>query len=89
MREKFFARRRGATRALIEHGEASGQLRPDLDPELVIDMLFGPIVFRLFNGIEPLNADTATALADMALRAIVAEAGTEVAPARKRSKGRG
>ena len=73
LREKFFAKRRGATHALIEHGIASGQLRPDLDPELVIDLLFGPIVFRLFNGIEPLNAGTATALAEMALRAIVPE----------------
>jgi hypothetical protein len=52
-------------------------------------MLFEPIVFRLFNGIEPLNVDTATALARMALRAIVAEAGNEVPPTRKRSKGRG
>lgn len=89
LREKFFARRRDATRALIEHGKASGQLRSDLDPDLVIDMLFGAVAFRLFNGIEPLDADTATALADMALRAIAAEAGSEVAPARKRSKGRG
>ncbi len=89
LREKFFAKRRDATHALIEHGQASGQLRPDLDPQLVIDMLFGPIVFRLFNGVEPLNADMATALADMALRAIVAESGSEVPPARKRSRGRG
>jgi AcrR family transcriptional regulator len=89
LREKFFAKRRGATHALIERGKASGQLRPDLDPDLVIDMLFGPIVFRLFNGIEPLNADTSTALADMALRAIVAKAGSQAPPAREQSTGRG
>jgi len=89
LREKFFAKRRGATHALIEHGKASGQLRPDLDPELVIDMLFGPIVFRLFNGTEPLNADTATALAAMALRAIAAETGSAGPPARERAKDRG
>jgi AcrR family transcriptional regulator len=89
LREKFFAKRRDATRALIESGKASGQLRPGLDPDLVIDMLFGPIVFRLFNGIEPLNADTATALADMALPAIVAEAGSQPPPAREQSQGHG
>jgi hypothetical protein len=33
--------------------------------------VFGPIVFRLFNGITPLDADGAAALARMALRAIV------------------
>ena len=57
--------------SLVEQGKAAGQLRPDLDSELVIDLLFGPIVFRLFNGLEPLDPDGATALARMALRAIV------------------
>ena len=71
LREKLFAKRRTAKAALIERGKADGQLRPDLDTELAIDLLFGPIVFRLFNGITPLDADGAAALARMALRAIV------------------
>jgi AcrR family transcriptional regulator len=71
LREKFFAPRRAGTAALIEQGKASGQLRADLDAELAIDLLFGPIVFRLFNGIQPLDADGAAALARLALRAIV------------------
>lgn len=71
LREKFFAPRRAGTAALIEQGKADGQLRLDLDTDLAIDLLFGPIVFRLFNGIQPLDADGAAALACMALRAIV------------------
>lgn len=72
LREKFFAKRRTDTLALVEHGKTSGQLRADLDAELVIDLLFGPIVFRLFNGLGPLEAGHAAQLAQMALRAIVA-----------------
>ena len=72
LREKFFSPRRTATVALIDEGKSSGQLRADLDSELVIDLLFGPIVFRLFNGVEPLSPDGAAELATMALRAVVA-----------------
>ena len=71
LREKFFSQRRNATVALIEQGKSSGQLRQDLDSELVIDLLFGPIVFRLFNGVEPLSPEGAAELATMALRAVV------------------
>lgn len=71
LRERFFAQRRTATAALIEQGKADGQLRPDVDTELAIDLLFGPIVFRLFNGLAPLDADGAATLASLALRAIV------------------
>lgn len=73
VREKFFAARRTDTAALIEQGKADGQLRADLDTELAIDLLFGPIVFRLVNGIGALDADGAAALARMALRAVVAD----------------
>lgn len=75
LREKFFAKRRADTAALIEQGKANGQLRADLDTDLAIDLLFGPIVFRLFNGIVPLDANGAAALARMALRAIVPSPG--------------
>jgi AcrR family transcriptional regulator len=72
LREKFFAKRRTDTVILIEQGKADGQLRADIDAELAIDLLFGPIVFRLFNGLAPIDTDNAVELAHMALRAITA-----------------
>lgn len=72
LREKFFAKRRGDTAALIEQGKTDGQLRADLDTELTIDLLFGAIVFRLFNGLELLDRESAGRLAEMALRSIAA-----------------
>lgn len=72
VREKFFAKRRVDTLALIEAGKDSGQLRADVDGVLAIDLLFGPIVFRLFNGLPVLDADSVAELTRMSLRAIIA-----------------
>lgn len=68
--EMFFRERRDATRALIREGVAAGQLQAGLEPDLVIDMLFGPLVFRLFNGRGPLDQSATDAIADMVLPAI-------------------
>ncbi len=70
LREQFFARRRADTVTLIKRGQADGQLRADIDPELAIDLLFGSVVFRLFNGLTPIDTDAAAQLAHMALRAL-------------------
>jgi hypothetical protein len=56
---------------LIEQGKADGHLRADVESELAIDLLFGAIVFRLFNGLAPIDPDDAGELAHMALRAII------------------
>ena len=73
LREKFFGQRRSATAELIEAGKRAGQLDVEVDTELMIDMLFGPIVFRLFNGMEPLDEPAAKGLAKLSLRSLVPE----------------
>jgi DNA-binding transcriptional LysR family regulator len=40
-------RRRASTVAIIEKGKAVGEFASDVDAELVIDAIFGPIYFRL------------------------------------------
>lgn len=80
LRRKFFAARREATVALIEQGKQRGQLRADLDPELAVDLLFGPIVFRLLNGQGALDPAGAADLARLAMRAVVPD------PARQRPR---
>lgn len=77
LRRKFFAARREATVALIEQGKQRGQLRADLDPELAVDLLFGPIVFRLLNGEGALDPAGAADLARLALRAVVPDPGRQ------------
>lgn len=70
VREKFFASRRNDTLALIQAGQASGQLRSDLDVGLANDLLFGAVVFRLFNGLTPITAKQAGVIAVMAMRSL-------------------
>lgn len=72
IREGFFGRRRHHTSVLIDSGKRAGQIRTDLPTGLIIDLVFGPIVFRLFNGEGPTNARVARTLAPVVVGAIAA-----------------
>ncbi|MCX2749578.1 TetR/AcrR family transcriptional regulator [Arthrobacter sp. MI7-26] len=47
-RERVVSQRVEEVTALVERGIALGELRDGLDPELVTDLLLGPIYYRLF-----------------------------------------
>lgn len=70
IRDRFFATRRAATAALIDAGKACGELREDVDTQVAIDLLFGGIVFRLFNGLPPLDEPAASMLGSLAITAL-------------------
>lgn len=69
-REHFLYKRRAAARAVIEQGQADGEFRSDVDPELAMDMLYGPIYYRLIVGHLPLTQEFAADLAEGALRCL-------------------
>ncbi len=46
-RTRFFAPRRQEARQLLERGVTRGELQADLDIESCIDLLYGPIFYRL------------------------------------------
>jgi hypothetical protein len=46
-RERVVALRVSEIRRVIERGIARGELRPDVDVELVHELLFGPVYYRL------------------------------------------
>jgi AcrR family transcriptional regulator len=54
--EQFFSHRREAVRALIEQGKAAGEFDATTDTETALDMLYGPIYFRLLVKHAPLDA---------------------------------
>lgn len=70
VREQFFAQRRAETRRLIQTALDSELWDVEFDPDLVIELLFGPIVFRALNGGEPLTGDDAVVLARVVLRGL-------------------
>ncbi len=61
-RAYFVACRRAAIRTILERGIERGELRSNLDVELAIDTLFGPIWYRLLLQHTPLDDNFAAAL---------------------------
>jgi AcrR family transcriptional regulator len=59
----FTAVRRAALRTILERGQASGELAPDADLDMLIDMAYGVLYYRLLVGHAPLDADAARSLA--------------------------
>ncbi len=77
-RERFLTQRRAAVKTIWQRGVARGDFRSDVDPDVAMDMIFAPIVYRLLAGHAPLVKSLADGLVDAALR------GLAVGPARHR-----
>ncbi len=62
--------RRSQSVLAIQQGIQSGEFLPGTDPELVVDMLFGPAYYRLLLGFPPLSKAYADALVTQVLQGI-------------------
>jgi AcrR family transcriptional regulator len=65
--EQHMAPRRAATAADIERAKLDGEFLPEMDTDLVIDAIFGPIYFRLLMRQQPLTEAYGDALIEQAL----------------------
>jgi AcrR family transcriptional regulator len=68
IREDFLGGRRAAVRAVLERGVERGDLRADLDLELALDMLAGPLFYRLLVTGGPIDERLAEGVVDLILR---------------------
>jgi AcrR family transcriptional regulator len=68
LRERFLAGRREALAAVLRRGVERGDLRPDLDVELALDALGGPLFYRLLITGGPLDELLAEGVADLIVR---------------------
>jgi AcrR family transcriptional regulator len=59
----FTAVRRAALRALLERGREAGELAPDADLDMLVDMAYGVLYYRLLVGHAPLDENAARSLA--------------------------
>jgi AcrR family transcriptional regulator len=80
-REGFLAGRRAALRAVLARGVERGDLRVDLDFELALDVLGGPIFYRLLITGGPIDRQLAEGVTELLLRGF---APTAPHPTRKR-----
>jgi AcrR family transcriptional regulator len=71
-RTRFVAERRRGGAAALRAGIAGGQLRADLDIEIVIDLLYAPLWLRMLLGHQPLDEATVDAIVEQAWPALKA-----------------
>jgi AcrR family transcriptional regulator len=64
----FTAVRRAALRALLEGGKSAGELAPDTDLDMLVDMAYGVLYYRLLIGHAPLDKKAARTLAAELIR---------------------
>jgi AcrR family transcriptional regulator len=68
VREGFLAGRRSALSEVLRRGVERGDLRADLDLELALDVLGGPLFYRLLVTGGPLDEQLVEGVADLILR---------------------
>jgi AcrR family transcriptional regulator len=73
VRAGFLAGRRDALRAVLERGVARGELRAHLDYELALDVLGGPLFYRVLITGGPLDEQLVEGVADLILRGFAPE----------------
>jgi AcrR family transcriptional regulator len=62
--EQHIGVRRANAAADVERAKMSGEIRPDIDAELLVDEIIGPIYYRLLLRIRPLDEDFVDRLID-------------------------
>lgn len=68
-KERFLFMRRAALRVLLDRAAARGEIAADADPELLIDIVYGVLWYRLLLDHAPLDEPTGERLAALLLRA--------------------
>lgn len=67
--ERYVNQRRQILSAIIEDAIALGELKPTTEPELLIDMLSGPLFFRWLQGHAPIDKRFAKSIFDKVIPA--------------------
>ncbi len=66
-RAQWIKPRRDEARQVIQKGIERGEIHQDIDPELLVDALYGPIYFRLLAGHAPLTPSFADSLTELVM----------------------
>lgn len=63
-REDFIARRREVLLEVLHRGQHRGEISDSVDLELIVDLIYGPMWYRLLNQHAPLDEDFVQSLLD-------------------------
>ncbi len=68
---QFMCQRRDLARGILKRGQERGELRADLDFEVTLDALFGPLHYRLLVTKAPLDAAFVTTLWEHVMNGLI------------------
>jgi len=63
-RERFLYVRRDAARVMWQRGVERGEIRKEIDSEIVLDLIYGPMIFRLLAGHGSLSEQESEAMVE-------------------------
>jgi AcrR family transcriptional regulator len=69
-RERFLSARRAVLRGVLERAVAREEIAPDEDLDLLVDIVFGVLWYRLLSDHGPLDEEAGRALAELVERAV-------------------
>jgi AcrR family transcriptional regulator len=75
-RRHFVEQRRGPMRLAFARAVERGEARADLDVDVALDLVYGPLYHRLLHGHAPLTDRFAQAVVDLALDGILRKGGS-------------
>jgi AcrR family transcriptional regulator len=70
LQTRFLDSRQRGIRELWDRAVSRGDVRKDIDPDLAMDLVFGPVMWRLVSGRRPLAEDDADALVNALLNGL-------------------
>jgi AcrR family transcriptional regulator len=82
-RDNFISRRRRALAAMIARGQERGEVPGELDVEVLLDMIYGPIWYRLLLRNAPLDERFARALTAHTLASVSRAGAADAKPGRR------
>jgi AcrR family transcriptional regulator len=88
VRDGFLAKRRAALAEVLRRGIERGDLRRDLDVELALDVLGGPLFYRLLITGGPIDEKLAENVAELILRGFAPDESTRADSKRKKKRTR-
>jgi AcrR family transcriptional regulator len=70
LRTRLLDSRQRGIQELWERAVSRGEVQKDIDPDLAMDLVFGPIMWRLVSGRRPLTEDEADAIVNAVLNGL-------------------
>jgi AcrR family transcriptional regulator len=70
LQTRFLDSRQRGTRELWDRAVSRGEVQKDIDPDLAMDLVFGPVMWRLVSGRRPLTEADADAIVNSVLNGL-------------------